>query len=137
MLFRSYEVYPNEDPNEPPRKIRHLWFRALIAERTLAPDGSFFPIDGEALRRRLIRILREEKDLTLTTRAGTISGLYGKDHVVIRSIYAEAETFENSSQHAEPERSSTRREGYLARRSAQRAVPLGNGRLAIAPFPSI
>ena len=37
-----YEVYPNEDPNEPPRKIRHLWFRALIAERTLAPD-SFFP----------------------------------------------------------------------------------------------
>lgn len=89
-----YEVYPNEDPNEPPRKIRHLWFRVLIAERTLAPDGSFFPIDGEALRRRLIRILREEKDLTLTTRAGTISGLYGKDHVVIRSIYAEAETFE-------------------------------------------
>ena len=89
-----HEVYYSAGANETPRKIRHLWFRVLIAERMLAPDGSFFSLSADDLRRRLNAVLKETGGLRLTTRAGTIAGLYGKDHVVIQSVFAEAETFE-------------------------------------------
>lgn len=126
-----YEVYPNEDPNEPPRKIRHLWFRALIAGRFVLPDRrrSAAPAaDSDPSRGKRPDADDESRNDFRPLREGSC-----RHPIDLRR----SGNVRNSSQHAEPERSSTRREGYLARRSAQRAIPLGNGRLAIAPFPSI
>lgn len=89
-----HEVYFDSDEAQAPKKIRHLWFRVLVAEQMLAPDGSFFSLEAVELRRRLNAILKETSGLRLTTRVGTIVGLYGKDHAVIQSVFAEAETFE-------------------------------------------
>ena len=91
-----HEIYDDEKgaPGSPPKRIRHLWFRAFVADRLLAPDGSFFALDADAIRERLYSLLKEEENYRLTTRLGTIVGLYGKGHAVIQSIYAACEILE-------------------------------------------
>ena len=91
-----YEVYwPDESETQTePIEIRHLWFTVLVADPMLCPDGSWYPYSSREVRSRLNAILLEKKNIRLTTSAGTITGLYGTDHVVIDTIYAGAHTLE-------------------------------------------
>lgn len=91
-----YEVYREESAGatQPLIEVRHLWMTVLTADDLLAPDGSWFPLTGDEIRQRLREILLEKEQIQLITRAGRIRGLYGKDHVVINSIYPAVESFE-------------------------------------------
>lgn len=89
-----HEVYFTPASENERHEIRHLWFRVLLADRMLAPNGSFFPVTTDTLREQLNAVLREREKLRLTTRLGTVIDLYGKDHVVIQSVYAAVETLE-------------------------------------------
>ena len=91
-----YEVYRlnDEHGSETVSEIRHLWVTALLADPLLAPDGSWYPLPKDEFRERLRAILLEKQDIQLVTRAGRIRGLFGKDHVVIHSVYPQSETFE-------------------------------------------
>ena len=91
-----YEVYwPDADSTaQQPVEVRHLWLTVLAADPILCPDGSWYPFKPDEIRRRLNAILLEKQDIRLSTQAGTITGLYGEDHVVIDTIYQQAHTLE-------------------------------------------
>ncbi len=91
-----YEIYWQDEKGQPPEpiEVRHLWLTVAVADRLLCPDGGWYPFSAEETRQRLSAILLEKRDIRLITRSGVISGLYGKDHVLIDSIYPDGNMLE-------------------------------------------
>lgn len=74
--------------------VRHLWFRVLLADRLLNPDGSAHGDSAAVMRENLIAIVMAHSNITLYTPAGLIAGLYSSGHVLIHSIYPGVEIVE-------------------------------------------
>lgn len=74
--------------------VRHLWFTVLIADQALNPDGSPHAQTAAVARAHLINILMQHSQITLTTPAGSIAGLYSNDHVMIQNIFPYFDTVE-------------------------------------------
>ena len=77
-----------------PKKVRHLWFTVLAAEEILCPDGGWYPLSPDEVRKRVRAILQETTNIVLYTPAGIISGLYSDEHAVIDTVYQNAHTIE-------------------------------------------
>ena len=92
--FETYWPNDNVSRDEEPATVRHLWFTVLCTEEMLCPDGGWYPLDPNEIRRRLNAILQELTDICLYTQSGIISGLYCDDHAIIDTIYQSAHTIE-------------------------------------------
>jgi|YNPNPStandDraft_1061719.scaffolds.fasta_scaffold03776_10 hypothetical protein len=69
--------------------VRHLWFDVLIADSLINPDGSTHTQDAQTMYRNLVDIITQHRDITLTTRSGTITGLYALEHVMEHKIFTD------------------------------------------------
>ena len=92
--FETYWPTTNISREENPTTVRHLWFTILTSDEVLCPDGGWYPLTPNEVRKAVNDILHELTDINLYTQAGIISGLFCNDHAMIDTIYQSAHTME-------------------------------------------